>query len=259
MGNSGLCNEINGDLNGGAPVSAPIQSVSGHYYGTTPGEYGLNWGSIYKITENGDFTLLHAFNGADGSLALGPLIQGTDFGFYGVAEGGGKYDAGVIFRISSEGYYKVLYNFDGTHGGYPIGPLIQANDGNFYGTATWRVRAVLPEAGVIFRLTPSFEFTVLHNFSGGFDGAYPAAGLVEASDGNFYGTTIRGGANGYGVLVPYHSRRCFHRAARFRQSTGDCADHTDSAHQRKAIWRQPRAGPPVVACSSALMRACRRS
>ena len=67
--------EFNGDLNGGAPVSAPIQSVSGHYYGTTPGEYGLHWGSIYKVTENGNFTLLHAFNGADGSFALGPLFR----------------------------------------------------------------------------------------------------------------------------------------------------------------------------------------
>lgn len=235
--------EFNGDLNGGAPVSAPIQSVSGHYYGTTPGEYGLHWGSIYKVTENGNFTLLHAFNGADGSFALGPLIQGTDYHFYGVAEGGGKYNAGVIFRVTAGGYYKVVHDFDVTHGQHPAGPLIQANDGNFYGTAyDGGSGAALPGAGVIFKMTPSFKFTVLHNFSGGDDGANPAGGLVEASDGNFYGTNIFGGANGYGVLFRITPGGAFTVLHDFDQRTGWLAQMTLLQHTNGKLYGQTTQG-----------------
>ncbi len=188
---------FHGDADGGHPHSAPIQSVSGNFYGITSTKYAINWGAIYKITTQGDFTVLHAFNGKDGAFAYGPIMQGADYGFYGVAGAGGKYRAGILFRISSQGYFKVLHDFDITHGEHPIGRLIQANDGNFYGTTA---DGGAGGVGVVYRLTPNLTYTVLHDFSGDSDGANPFGGLVEASDGNFYGTNIKGGANSNGVV-----------------------------------------------------------
>ena len=76
-------------------------------------------------------TLLHSFNGSDGSNPFGPLVQGMDFRFYGVTQFGGSSDAGTIFRVSSTGDFDVLYHFDNTHGSMPQSGLIEANDGNF--------------------------------------------------------------------------------------------------------------------------------
>ena len=186
-----------GGLDGGLPLAAPIQSVAGHYYGTTYGENG-NFGSVYKMTATDQFILLHTFAGSDGANPFAPLVQGNDYGFYGTTFNGGTHDAGTIFRISSQGYFKVLYNFDWTHGARPYGPMIQASDGNFYGTTTRG--GSTNDAGVVFKMTPDYTFTVLHNFNGGSDGGNQVAGLVEATDGNLYGTNDIDGAHGWGVL-----------------------------------------------------------
>ncbi len=185
-----------GGADGSTPEAAPIQSVAGHYYGTTYGGNG-NFGSVYKMTTVDEFILLHTFVGTDGANPLAPLIQGSDYGFYGTTQTGGTHDAGTIFRISSQGYFKVLYNFDWTHGGYPYSPLIQASDGNFYGVTA---RGGPSGWGVLFKMTPSHTLTVLHTFDAGHDGGNQVGGLVEATDGNLYGTNNIGGANGWGVL-----------------------------------------------------------
>jgi uncharacterized repeat protein (TIGR03803 family) len=231
--------EFNGDVNGGAPVNAPIQSVSGNYYGTTPGEYGLNWGSIYKITENGNFTLLHAFNGADGAYAQGPLIQGTDYNFYGNTGAGGPLYDGVIFRVTAGGDYKVLHTFDGTDGEFPAGPLIQTKDGTFYGTA---YASGSGGAGVIFQMTPDFQFSVLYSFSAGADGGNPAGGLVEASDGNLYGTNTTGGANGHGVIFRITPAGAFTVLHDFRKSTGILSQGTLIQHTNGKLYGQTTVG-----------------
>ena len=88
-------------------------------------------------------------------------------------------------------------NFDGTNGKLPFAGLIEANDGNFYGVTA---HGGSSNKGVLFRMTPDGVLTVLHNFTGGSDGARPMGGLVQASDGNLYGTGKYGGKNGMGVL-----------------------------------------------------------
>jgi uncharacterized repeat protein (TIGR03803 family) len=192
-GNVTTLHEFQGGSEGKFPVAAPIQSVEGDFYGDTVGSYfrggELNYGSVYRITKYGDFTLLHSFNGSDGAYPQGPLLQGTDFYFYGTTAKGGTHDLGTVFRVSSTGDFKVLVNFDLTNGQLPSAELIQATDGNFYGVTSGGGSA---NAGVIFRMTTDGALTVLYNFTGGKDGGAPV-GLIQASDGNLYGTSLSGG------------------------------------------------------------------
>src|SRR5579862_5033666 len=82
----------------------------------------------------------------------------------------------------------VLYSFaGGPDGANPDAALIQATDGNFYGTT----RDGVSDFGTVFQMTPSGTVTFLHSFTGGTtDGASPRAPLIQATDGNFYGTTF---------------------------------------------------------------------
>jgi uncharacterized repeat protein (TIGR03803 family) len=183
------------------PTAAPIQSIRGDYlYGTTLGLGGTSMGVVYKITKYGDFTLLHAFSGTDGSDP-DKLVQGTDYNFYGTTMWGGTYNEGTVFRISASGDFKVLANFDGSPARAPISGLIQGNDGNFYGECIYGGLSDSNgnQFGSLFRVTPTGKLTVLHEFTGS-DGEWPWGGLVQASDGNLYGVTEFGGKNGAGVL-----------------------------------------------------------
>src|SRR2546427_9623107 len=79
----------------------------------------------------------------------------------------------------------------------PQAPLIQGTDGNFAGPT---VSGGTFGAGTVFQLTPAGTLTVLYAFTGGTDGAGPVAGVIQAADGNFYGTTSQGGASNTGTV-----------------------------------------------------------
>jgi len=90
-----------------------------------------------------------------------------------------------------------LANFNGTNGANPQGgPLVQGTDGNFYGTTS---SGGTMGKGTIFKITTAGTLTTLYSFSGGTDGGQPHAGLIQATDGNFYGTTL-GGAEDAGTI-----------------------------------------------------------
>jgi uncharacterized repeat protein (TIGR03803 family) len=182
---------------GAYPFAPPIQGTDGNFYGTTCGSAcvgrGPSLGSIYKITSTGVFTPLYQFplDYTHGAFPYGPLVQASDGNFYGTASQGGTSNGGVVFRfVTATRKLTVLYNFDGTHGYGPVGPLVQASDGNFYGTATGGGTS---RAGVLFKITPTGSLTVLHNMNGTSDGEAPWAGLLLATDGNFYGAAAAGG------------------------------------------------------------------
>lgn len=179
-----------GGADGSFPLSAPIQSTAGDFYGTTSS------GTVYKITKSGVYSVLHTFAGPDGFSPAGPLVQSSDGSFYGTTRMGGAYGQGTVFRINSDGSFKQLHSFNTTDGGQPNGPLIQASDGNLYGCAP---SGGAGNGGVVFKITPGGTFTVIHAFNGG-DGGYPMGGLVQATDGNFYGTTYSDGANDWGTF-----------------------------------------------------------
>jgi uncharacterized repeat protein (TIGR03803 family) len=180
-----------GGTNGSYPYAAPIQARDGNLYGTTAGDYDYgSYGSVYQLTPAGQFTTLFPFDRAHGSNPYTPLVQGTDGNFYGVTLRGGNLNLGIVFKITSTGKLTVLYNFDGAHGAHPFGPLMQATDGDFYGTT---YSGGSHDSGVIFKIGRNGGLKVIHNFEGTGGGFYACTGLVQASDGSFYGTTHSGG------------------------------------------------------------------
>jgi uncharacterized repeat protein (TIGR03803 family) len=143
------------------------------------------------------FTTLHSFDGTDGTNPYAGLVQATNGNLYGTTNAGGANSVGTVFKITPKGTLTTLHSFDGTDGSYPYAGLVQATDGNFYGT-TYIGGA--NGQGTVFKITPSGTLTTLYSFcsQGGFnctDGADPLAGLVLATNGDFYGTTQYGGAN----------------------------------------------------------------
>jgi uncharacterized repeat protein (TIGR03803 family) len=176
-----------------------IQAIDGNFYGTTSsgGQFGNN-GTVFKMDTSGTVTVLHSFNGQDGSGPLAGLIQAKDGMFYGTTGQGGLSGAGTVFRMDASGNVAVLHSFSefsiGSPDGFlPLAGLTQANDGNFYGTTFFGGQC---GQGVVFKMDAGGQITVLHDFCGGTDGGNPAGGLVQASDGFLYGTTTAGGLNG---------------------------------------------------------------
>ena len=125
------------------------------------------------------------------------LIQGSDGNFYGTTAGGGVIGVGTVFKITPVGAVTTLHSFTGSDGVRPLAALVQGSDGNFYGATASGGASGL---GTVFKITPSGTFTSLHSFAGS-DGASPQFGRwIQASDGNFYGTTIQGGAHNVGTV-----------------------------------------------------------
>lgn len=229
-----------GGADGGKPGAPPIEGGDGNFYGsTTIGGSAGNNGTVYKITPTGRFTTIHSFSGPTdlGSLATNaPLLQGSDGLLYGENLWAGKntcsgLGCGTIFKISHSGSFKTLFNFNGKNGSHPLGGLIEGSDGNFYGTAgnggvggtELCFGQQYPGCGVVFKITPTGTFTVLYYFTGGSDGANPVAGLVQATDGNFYGTTFQGaegGWPGWGVLFRIKPAGTFDVLHTFDESSG---------------------------------------
>jgi uncharacterized repeat protein (TIGR03803 family) len=229
-----------GRTDGSNPQAPPIQGFNDGFYGTTvggtaPGDYG----SVYKITPSGAFTVLHNFGSIDGANPYAPLVQGNDGNFYGTTFSGGTHDEGTIFRIKPTGKFTVLFNFDGPHGANPYAPLIQGSDGNFYGVTTAGGSA---EGGIAFKMTPGGSLTVLHEFTGGSDGSNQVGGLLQATDGNFYGTNNVGGAFGWGVLFRITPKGLFTVLHDFDWESGASPQATLCQHTRGMLYGSTAVG-----------------
>ena len=210
---------------GSNPYAGLIQATDGNLYGTTS-EGGANnkiscngdnvvCGTFFKITPSGTLTTLYSFcaqsNCTDGAGPTAGLVQATNGNFYGTAFSGGANGDGTVFEITPAGVLTTLHSFDGTDGENPEGSLIQTVNGNFYGTPCGGGTI---GTGTVFEITPKGTLTTLHIFCQGdcTDGAGPKGALVQAVNGNFYGTTSGGVSSGTvfeitpaGTLTTLHS------------------------------------------------------
>lgn len=170
----------------------------GNFYGTTGGS-GSGFGTVFKVTYNRIFSVLHTFSGTDGSYSEAPLVVGNNGNLYGTTYVGGSSDNGTVFMITTNGTFTNLHDFNGVDdGGSPWGAMVQAPDGNLYGT-TYGGGA--GGGGTVFMISPGgHTFRTLHYFTGGSDGGSPHGPLVVGTDGNLYGTTAFGGASNSGVI-----------------------------------------------------------
>jgi uncharacterized repeat protein (TIGR03803 family) len=227
-----------GGNDGAYATAPPVQSIGGDFFGTTVGTGGMN-GSIYKITASGVFTLLHVFTGSDGSHPYAPLVQAADGDFYGTTYDGGAFGYGTIFRVSRWGDFTVIYHFDSNHGAHPYAPLVQGADSYFYGVTSQGGRYA---AGVVFKLKPQSTVIVLHDFSNGSDGSNPIGGLVQATDGNFYGTDSVGGAQLRGILYRISATGVFKALYSFDGASGASPQAAMVQHTNGILYGSTSAG-----------------
>jgi uncharacterized repeat protein (TIGR03803 family) len=192
------------------PYAGLFQDANGDFYGTTSAGGASGFGTVFKITPTA-LTTLHSFGGTDGENPWAGLIQGTDGNFYGTTVNGGADNGqGTVFKMTPGGTLTTLHTFceqaEGTScvdGQHPEAGLVQAANGDFYGTTSAGGALAAGGHGTIFKITTSGALTTLYRFcaqSGCSDGSGPQAGLVQGTDGNFYGTTSAGGASEHGEV-----------------------------------------------------------
>jgi uncharacterized repeat protein (TIGR03803 family) len=196
---------------GTGPAVPPVLATNGKFYGTAGGGADL-CGIVFELTQAGALTTLHTFNDSDGCGPQG-LIQAVRGDLYGTTfEGGGANNNGVggtVFKITEQGTLTTLHSFcalSNCPDGNQPDSLVQATDGNFYGT-TFYGGAIGNEfcssgCGTVFRITASGALTTLYNFcslANCADGSQPVS-LIQATNGNLYGTSAQGGANGVGTV-----------------------------------------------------------
>jgi uncharacterized repeat protein (TIGR03803 family) len=195
---------LSGCADGSNPYVAPVRATNGDLYGTTG--YGgtssacspVGCGTVFKITPSGTLTTLHTFDGTDGAELFAGLIQATNGDFYGITFGGGANYSGTVFEITPSGTLTTLHNFCGRSGcpdGEGPAGLVQATNGDFYGVTNYEGAN---SGGTVFKITPAGTLTTVYSFcsqSGCTDGNGPIAALIQATNGDFYGTTYAGGTS----------------------------------------------------------------
>jgi uncharacterized repeat protein (TIGR03803 family) len=196
---------------GNNPLASVIQASDGNLYGTTPHGGSSGFGTVFEISNPTTFpteSVIYSF-GNDGANPQVSLIQASDGNLYGTTAGGGGQSAwGTLFKISdptTSPTETVIYRFTGgSDGGSPNASLIQASDGNLYGTTyNGGLSGCYFGCGTAFKITSpttSPTFSVIYSFTGGNDAYQPNASLIQASDGNLYGTTFYGGSSDHGTI-----------------------------------------------------------
>jgi len=203
-------------VDGGGPEGGLVMDSSRNLFGATAYGgilgHGGKWcshgcGVVFRLAPDGVETVLHAFKGRDdGAAPEGSLIMAGSGDLYGTTPEGGMQSRScreifparcdTVFKIAPDGKERVLYRFcsqpNCADGAAPeLGTLVMDRQGNLYGTAAY---GGARGHGVVFRLAPNGEETVLHDFQGAPDGLAPLGGLVGDGKGNFYGTTLQGGS-----------------------------------------------------------------
>ena len=189
----------NGTLYGLASVGDPNTAPSA-------GDGPAN-GGIFSVSLQGSENVISSFASIAGLAPDidGTLVMGSDGNLYGTTSVGGPAFVGVFYKLTLAGAVTVLHTFgsSATDGAHPTGALIEGTDGNFYGITNSGGANDIGSGGdgTVFKISPDGTESVLYSFGGATgDGKSPIAGLVQGTDGNFYGVTSAGGSSGYGTV-----------------------------------------------------------
>ncbi len=117
---------------GGFPISSLMQASDGNYYGTTQ-VGGVGYGTVFKLDQSGDVSVLYSFKSTDSGFPIAGLTQGTDGNLYSTTEVGGTAGKGSLIQLTTSGIYRMLYSFEGV-GQRPLAAPMQHTNGLFYGT-----------------------------------------------------------------------------------------------------------------------------
>jgi len=193
---------------GGSDECRPVGVIfgpGGYLYGVAQGITCSGHGVVFRLDTAGSLTVLYTFGGSDGVYPDSVLLLDADGNLYGeTGEGGnsecGGTGCGVVFKLSPNGEETVLYAFcslsNCVDGEGPGGGLVRDSAGNLYGITVFGGAyndCNGDSCGVVFKLDAAGNEAVLHNFTGGADGAFPEAGLTMDGSGNLYGTAESGG------------------------------------------------------------------
>jgi uncharacterized repeat protein (TIGR03803 family) len=220
-----FCSQTN-CTDGAFPAGQLVLGKDGNLYGITQSggsgynKFAFNFGggTVFKLSSSALSTLYDFCdtNTCD-MVPNGTLVQGSDGNFYGTTPFGGTNKFGTVFKITPNGTLTTLYSFcpqplfGCQDGSSPLGGVVEGSDGNFYGTTSARGTGA-GGGGTIFKMAPNGNLTTLYSFCGIVtcpDGSSPAGSLIQGTDGDFYGMTAFGGANGNGALFKVASDGSF--------------------------------------------------
>ena len=214
-----IVKNLNFGTDGGGPNGRLLQASDGSFYGINTSGGAFGYGTIFRLTLGGVYSVLKSFNGTtEGGSSYGSLMQASDGALYGMTRSGGNNKAGVIFRIETTGAYRVLkhlsYSADAAE---PRGNLVQGRDGWLYGMAP----TGSAYNGVIFKINMAgTSFVLLHKIDAGVDGGNPHGSLVLGRDGFFYGqTSIAGGSGSTGTVFKIGANGGLSVVKRFSEAT----------------------------------------
>lgn len=199
---------IAGARPGGGPGQLVVHS-DGNLYGTTQTGGAGNFGTIFRLTPRGNFSVVVEFtkNGASNrGSSPGGLISHPDGHLYGVTAAGGAADRGTVFRLTNAGTLQTLFEFSGSTS--PAATLVAHPSGDFYGATPLGGAA---NAGTIFRLSQAGVLTTVLEFTGS-GGAFKGrqiSSLLLHTDGHFYGVTQFGGSANQGTVFQWKSDGTF--------------------------------------------------
>jgi uncharacterized repeat protein (TIGR03803 family) len=183
---------------GSQPDGGVTLASDGSFYGATDFGGSSNDGVLFKITSNGTYSVLHEFaGGTDGVEPASPPIEASDGNLYGATYGSTSTSSTIYKYTLSSGTFSTIYQFGGSYGSNVIGSLLQAANGDLYGTAYYGGTS---GCGTIFEVTTSGTPLWSYSFPCGTGGANPVGALIQANDGNFYGTASQGGGAGRGAI-----------------------------------------------------------
>lgn len=207
-----FCQE-NNCLDGASPSAPVVFDQKGNLYGTTPYGGEETGGTVFKLTADGQETVLSSFclqtNCADGAQPSSGLLFDHKGNLYGTTVSGGASFFGTVYKVTPAGVKKILYSFCAESncgdGNDPAGGLAFDQKGNLYGATVdgGILNNCYLGCGVVFKLTPQGKETVLYRFcaeTNCTDGEFPLGGVVIDKKGNLYGTVYQGGAQGFGAV-----------------------------------------------------------